>query len=151
MARGVQSAVKELVTNEMATLVDTALDDFLRKTPHSSQSDVRSVVWNVVEQAIFDLLCLEVLRETPDAHDKKLFDTDAALEELFKRWLASSSIMVPIATFIWREANTAMNEKKYNISYASKEPMAVEPVDHGCQSPRSRDDSKSEKHFSRIG
>lgn len=56
ISRGVRSAVKKLVSNKMATMVEEALNDFLRETRYSAQSGVCSVFYNVVEQVISDML-----------------------------------------------------------------------------------------------
>lgn len=49
-ARGVKTAVKELVANRMVTMVGGALDAFLGKAFHNTQSLVQSIVYNVLQQ-----------------------------------------------------------------------------------------------------
>lgn len=48
--------MKEFVANEMATMHQKVLDDVLRRTIHIVQSCVRSVVYNVIERVMLNLL-----------------------------------------------------------------------------------------------
>lgn len=68
IAREVKCAEKQLVANKMATMVKEVLNDVLRKTLHNVQSSGQSVVYNVVEHVMLDLVCKDVIRETLDAH-----------------------------------------------------------------------------------
>lgn len=57
-AQEVKYAVKELVENEMATIVQKALDDILRRTVHDAQSGILSVLYS-----IFKLVMMEEIRK----------------------------------------------------------------------------------------
>lgn len=82
IAREVRSAVSDLVTTELATVLEESLENILRESFHNWQSGIRSVVYNVLEQVILDLLRKDVIGETLEAHIGKVFDTDEAAEGL---------------------------------------------------------------------
>lgn len=107
IAGEVESAVKELVANEMAAMVQEALDEALHKTLHKAKSGVRSVVCNVVQQEMLDLLRKGVTGYTLNAHIAKYFDTGAAPKGMSKSLLTSRLFMVPITTVATREMDTA--------------------------------------------
>lgn len=62
-----------------------------------------------------------VIGETLDAHVAKNFDTEAAVDGLSNRLLTPSSLLAPITAFIRRKINTTMENKKYSVTYTSKE------------------------------
>lgn len=95
--------VKELVTNEMDTMVEEALNEALCRTSHNAQSGVQSVVCKVFEQVMLDSLCEKVIGETLNAHIGKLFDRYEAAEGRSKKLLTSTSFIAPIATFLRRK------------------------------------------------
>lgn len=74
--------MKDLVTNELSTLMEESLYSLLRQWPHSTQCGIRSVVYNILDQVMLDLLGKDVIRDTLGAHIAKLFDTDAAANRL---------------------------------------------------------------------
>lgn len=56
ITRVVEFTVNELAPNEKVTMVQGALDDVLRKIFHTVQSAVRSVIYNVAQQVMLNLL-----------------------------------------------------------------------------------------------
>lgn len=61
ITRDVKSAVNEVISNEMTTLVEESLDDILQIMLHYTQSGILSVVYNVVEQEMLDQLNKKVM------------------------------------------------------------------------------------------
>lgn len=96
IAREVKSAVKDLVANELSTMIEELLDDILRKSLQNGQMDIRAVVYNTVDQVMLDVLHTDVNGDTLDAHIANFFDTDAAIDRLSQRWLTSNPFMLPI-------------------------------------------------------
>lgn len=78
-------------------MVKEALDGVLHKTFHNTQSGVRSVIYNIVEQVLLDLLHEDDTKETLDAHITNLFSTCEARAGLSKKLLTSTTFMAPIA------------------------------------------------------
>lgn len=74
----------------MATMIENAMDKFIRKTFYNSQNDTCCVVYNVVEQLVLDLLRGSFFIETLDAHIPKFFDRDETTEAFPKRQLTST-------------------------------------------------------------
>lgn len=56
-------------------MVEEALDEALPIALHNTQSEVRSVVYNRVEQIMLDLLRKAVIGEILDAHIMNYFNT----------------------------------------------------------------------------
>lgn len=84
-------------------MVEKSLEDSLKTSFHNSQSVIRSVVYKVVKQLVWDLLRKDVIGEAIHPHIANVSDTDAASEGLSKMLLTSSSVMPPIATFVRRK------------------------------------------------
>lgn len=72
------------------------------------------------------MLRKEVIGDTLDSHIARLFDTDADSDRLSKRFLFSSTFMGPIATFVRRKPDAAMEEKKNSAEFMTKDPMDTE-------------------------
>lgn len=103
VAREVKYAIKELVMTELATMDEESLDDIMSTSLHNAQSAIRSVVYNVVEWFMLDLLYKDFIREMLEQHIEKLFDTYAAPEGLSRRLLASRSFVAHYVTFLGRK------------------------------------------------
>lgn len=71
IASKVTSTLKEIITNELSTMVEETLQNTLRAFFLNVQSGIRSVVYNVVEQLVLDLLHQEVIAETLETHIAK--------------------------------------------------------------------------------
>lgn len=112
-------------------MVEKALDEVLRKTFHNGQSGVGSVVYNVVEQIMLDLLFKDVIGECFDAHIAKAVDMDEAAEGFWSRLLSSSSLMAPIATFIRQK--TDMGYRGEEMQYYCSAKGAVQYYTYGHQ------------------
>lgn len=95
---------------------EKALDDVIRKTILNPQSGVRSVVYNVVEKVVLDMLRELVIKETLGAHIAKYLEIAAAAGGLLKRLLTSSSLMAPTATLNRRKTDTAMKKIRSTVS-----------------------------------
>lgn len=77
----------------------------------------------------------EVIRKTLNAHVAENFDIDLAAEGSWKRLLTSSSYMGPMTTFVRSKWETAIENKKYSILFASKELVdTVERYKDGSES-----------------
>lgn len=143
ITREVKYAVKQLVTTKLSTMVEESLDDIMRTSLRNAQTSILSVVYNVVEKVILELVRNNVIRETLGTQPVKFIETDAVSEGLLKMLLASSSFMEPIATFLRRQKDTAMEQRKYSTAFASKQLIATVPT--------FKDDSKSSPSRSDSG
>lgn len=123
IARELKSTVNELVANEMVTIVEERLYDVLCKMLPIKQSEVRSVLYEVVEHIRLDLCRKQVIGKRLDSSIAKEFHTNAAAEGLSKRLLPSNAYMVPMATCVRRTTDTTMENQRYCVPYASKDLM----------------------------
>lgn len=57
---------------------------------------------------MLDLFRRDVIYESPDAHDKKIFDTDEASDRLLQKVSTPSSFMAAFTTFAQRKSETAL-------------------------------------------
>lgn len=123
------------------------MDDTLYLSYHKAQSGIRSVLYNVMEQEILDLLRKKVIGETLNAGIAKFFDTDAAPVRLSKKLLTSSSFMALITTFVRRKTDSAIADQKCRLAMASKKEAVpdLEAYDDIIETPPSRSDSGSEE------
>lgn len=119
IANKAKTALKQLVSDELATLVEGSLDDILPTSFHSAQSGTRQVVYNVMEQIIPDELS-EVVIGYLDAHIAKILDTYATADRVLKKLLTSSIFMAQIATSVQRNSDTTTADQKRVIAKASK-------------------------------
>lgn len=92
----------ELVANELLTIIEDLLDDILRKSIHNAQVGITSVMYDIDEQVVVELLHKDVDGDTLDAHIAKFFDIDAAADWLSKNLLTSRLFMASMATFLKR-------------------------------------------------
>lgn len=76
--REVKSCVKKLDTTKLLTMGEKELNDILRASSHNSQSCIRSVVLNSLQQAMLNLLRKDVIEETLSSHIAECFDTNTA-------------------------------------------------------------------------
>lgn len=58
----------QLLTEELATLVEESLEDVLHTSYYNAQSVIRSFVFNAVEQVMLDIFRKDVIGETLKAH-----------------------------------------------------------------------------------
>lgn len=123
IAGEVESAVKELVTTKLGTMVEKSLGDILRTSIHNAQRGIQSVIYRDLEQVMRYRIQKDVIGEMIDAHIAKFLDTDAVAEGLSTRLQTSSWFIAPIVTYVWFGTNPAMDEKKYTVACALKEPM----------------------------
>lgn len=82
IARGGKHAVHELLTTEPATMVYESLDGILGTSFHKRQSSIRSVVYQVVQQVMLDLLRMDVIGEMIEAQIAKLYNMDVVTDGL---------------------------------------------------------------------
>lgn len=66
---------------------------------------------------MLDMLREDVFGETLDAHKAKVPDKDAADDWFSKGVLTTSSFMGSVSTYVRRETDTAMNDKKHSSSF----------------------------------
>lgn len=118
----------------------------MRTCYRNSQSGIRSVVYDVDEQLMLDLLRKDVIGEKLDRHIAKFFDTEAATDGLSKKLMTSSSFMAPIATFVSRRPDSAIADMGTAAAKASKIEQfdAIEIYNDVIDSPPSRLESESE-------
>lgn len=114
----VKSAVEDRAANKWSPLIDELLDDILRKLIHNGQSRIPSVVYNVDEQMMLDVLVKNVMGDTWDAHIAKFFHTNAAVDKLSQRLLILNTVITPITTFLRPRTDVSM-EQKYNTKLAT--------------------------------
>lgn len=65
--------VKEFVPNDKCTIVEEALDKYLRRKFRNAKSWVLYNAWNVLEKVILNLLREDVIQEAKDVHIAKSF------------------------------------------------------------------------------
>lgn len=96
---------------------------------------------------MLDLLGKYVIDVTPDAHIAKLFDSDTAAGRLPKKLSASSSFMMPTATFVQFKIHTSIADENALFSNALKmEPVEAKEVYGDIIKERpSRSDLRSEQ------
>lgn len=58
--------------------MEELLDDVLRKSLHSAQTIILSVLYSLLEQMMVDLLLMDLLGDILDAHIAKFFENEAA-------------------------------------------------------------------------
>lgn len=63
IAREVKLAVKGLTSTELGTLVENSSETIMSTSSHSAQSSITSIVYNVFEQVMMDLLRKDVIGE----------------------------------------------------------------------------------------
>lgn len=61
---------------------------------------------------MLDLLRKDIIRETLEAHKAEFINTDTVANGLWKKLIASSSLMQPIATFVRHKSDTTSEDKK---------------------------------------
>lgn len=136
----------ELVKHERATMVDEPLNGVLHKMIHNAESGLRSVLYNVVEQVMVDMLQRDVIGKTLDAHIAKFLCTDEVAEGVSTRLLTLPFLMAPMGTSVRRKTDTATEKKKFSTAVEPKVPRDIILVfDDDNESPPSRSDSGSEK------
>lgn len=139
-----QAPIKQLVTDELAMLVEGSLDDIPCTSYCNAQSGIRSVVYRVLEQVMLDLLRKDVIEETMDAHIAKVLNTYAAADEISEKLLTSSSFIAPITTFVPYKTNLFIVDQNTVFAKASqRKPWAALEVDR--QVKRYSQSSKSSK------
>lgn len=85
---------------ELLSMAEDSIDDIHKTSFHNAQSSIQSVVDNVVQYIVLDLLREYVIREMSDGHVSNFIDIYAVATGFSKRLLAFSSFMAPIATFV---------------------------------------------------
>lgn len=116
----VKYTVTVLIQNELSTMGETSLYNLSRTSFYNVQGGILSFMYNVVEQVVLELLRNDTIRETLNARVTKYFNNDAAANSLSKRWLTSITFMSPIATFVKRKADTAVEDKKCSAAFGSQ-------------------------------
>lgn len=75
--RGGNLTVKELLTKNVFTMVGYSLVDILQTSIHNAQSCMWSVVYNIFEQVMLELLREDVIGKNFGAQDETIFYKDA--------------------------------------------------------------------------
>lgn len=109
-------------------MVEELSVDILMTLFHNAQNSIRTVIYDVLEQLMLDLVCEELIRELLKAHITKYIYADAGVAGFSKRLLTARSFMAPIAIFVKRKTVTSMNEKKCSAAVARKEPRDTIPT-----------------------
>lgn len=63
-----KSTKKELVASELSTLIEKSPDNVLRKSLHNVQSSIRSGIYNIIEQVMWDLLRRDIIEDSLSVH-----------------------------------------------------------------------------------
>lgn len=74
---------------------------------------------------MLDLLCKNAIGDTLSAHIATYFDTAAAADILSKIMSPSSTFTAPIATFVRRRADTAVEEQKCSTLFDTKDAIGT--------------------------
>lgn len=67
IGRRTKATVRDLVTEDLTTLVEEFLDNILRASYLNAQSGIRSVLYNFVEQVMLNRLRKDVIGQTLNA------------------------------------------------------------------------------------
>lgn len=110
MALEPNAAVKEMVTNELSTIIEESLHDILKWSIHTEQRQIQSVVYSIVWQVMLDLVRKDIPGQKLDAHIANHFDHYAAAEGLKWSVLPLSWFVRPIATSFRCETDTVMKK-----------------------------------------
>lgn len=95
-------------------------EDILSNSFYNVQNGIWSVMYELVEHVMLELLCKDVIGEKFHAQIAKFFDTDVAVEVLSKWMLTFRLSIAPITTFVSRKSDTAVEKQKYNTILARK-------------------------------
>lgn len=112
--------MRELVTDKLSTLPEKPLDEISRTLSGQAKRDIKSVLYNAVEQVVLGLAGKDLNIKKLDARKPMLLDTKPLKEGMLKRLLALSSLMMTIAPFLSSKKPTKIKEKKYDTAFASK-------------------------------
>lgn len=102
-------------------MVEESLDDLLQTSLHNARTNIRPIVYNVVNHIMLELLGKHVIGETLDAHVAKYFYTNAGADGVSKILLTSCSFIAPVATFLRLKMDAAIEYMKYSTVFVSKE------------------------------
>lgn len=131
------------------------VDDIFRALYHNNQSEIRSVLYYIVEQVklgLLEPLHKDVMSKTLEVHIAKFFEISAAADRLWKKFMKSSSFMAPIATFVPRKTDCAKADQNTLIAKASKREPVVATEAYGDnieEAPSWSDSGIEETHRSR--
>lgn len=79
MGNGEKATVEQVISEELTTFVNESFDDILCTSYNNTRSGIRSVFYIVMEQAVLDPLCKDVIGEKIlYPHRAKFFETNAA-------------------------------------------------------------------------
>lgn len=84
------------------------LDGILRKLYRHAQSGIHSVVHNIVEQVVLDLLREEFTGDILDTQNAMYLNTNAAANSLLKKLLASTSFLAPVGKFVRQKTDSPL-------------------------------------------
>lgn len=129
--REVEGNVEQLGSEELLTLVEEPVDDALPAPYHNPQNEIRSVVYNIVEQVMLDTLREEVFDEPLNPFIVIFFDSDVPFDRLSKNLLTSSSFITPIGTFIRRKIHRTIADKSTVLAKTSKKELVADIVAYG--------------------
>lgn len=100
VAKQVVRTTEQLGFKGIQLLVAELVDDILECANQKARVKARSIVYNVVEQILLDLLSRELMEEILANYIVKYFDTTDTAYRVGQKLLSTNSFMAPIATFI---------------------------------------------------
>lgn len=109
-----------MVTNGLPKLIKDTLSEALRTYYHKAQSNIRSVVYRVHEQVMFDLLRKGGIDETLAAHIVKFPGTEAAPEWLSKIYWIQEEFYSPYWNISGRKTEPDMDDNETAAAKAAK-------------------------------
>lgn len=102
-------------------MVEEMSEHMLWTSYHKAQSDIRSVVYKVVEKVMIDLLRKDATRNTIEAHIVKFLETKIVAEKFSKKLLTSSTVVVLILMFARHKIDTVIVTKGKESDLTTKQ------------------------------
>lgn len=101
--RQITNTMEQMVAKWISTLVVDSLGDILQCPYEKVGMGGRSVVYNVIEKMLFDLLRREVMNKFLDKPIANYFDTSEAVDKISGKLLFTNAFITPIAAIIQRK------------------------------------------------
>lgn len=119
--------MEQLVAKESTALVENSLHDILHWVYKEARTGVQSVVYNVVDEILFDLLREDVTDWTLHKHITKYFDTRDPNSKVGEKLLSTYVFMGPIPALIQRRTSEAVTVER--VSTKMEKQLRLQRVD----------------------
>lgn len=150
VSRPVSHTTEQLKAKGIPTLLADSLVDIPQCANEQARTGARSVVYIVVEQILFNLLCRvcrERMVEILDQHFMKYFDNSDTTDNVDEKILSANAFMAPFAVLIQREASEAVTQER--VATKREKQLELQKVHASHQSPHHRQDVRT-RHQANI-